>query len=360
MDHPTIKLAYIFLFSFLLFQFSTSPLKAQSDSTRTNKSESRIDPNDPEHVLFSSDDPMSVTLAFDIKEFIKNRYDPRYEDADITLHFNKEDSLVQHIKLKPSGIFRRTYCFYPPMHLNFKKTELLGNEPAEQHVMKLVAHCKNERIYTVYILREYLAYRLYNIISPYSLKVRLLNIAYQDTQNQKKRFNRYGFLVENAYNMAERTHSILEKDIKNYRENLLLDEATRVGIFQYMIGNTDWAAPLLHNIKLLQLANGRRIYVPYDFDYSGFVGTDYAIPAPALGITDVKERLYIGYCASDEMFMKAINDIESHKAEFYSLIENFDLLTKREKKYLLTYLDDFFVMMKDKPVLIQKLRMRCG
>jgi len=350
---------YFLLLSFLLLTFIQPELKAQLDSANAVKSEARFDPNDPEHILFSSNDPMSVTLAFDIKEFIRNRYDPKYEEAEITLHFNNEDSLVQHIKLKPSGIFRRTYCFYPPMHLNFKKTEFLGSEPAEQHTMKLVAHCKNERIYTVYILREYLAYRLYNIISPYSLKVRLLNIDYLDTKNPKNRFTRYGFLIENSYNMAQRTHSVLEKDPKLYRENLMLDQATRVGIFEYMLGNTDWAAPLLHNIKLLQTSAGQRIYVPFDFDYSGFVGTDYSIPDPRLGITDVKERLYIGYCASDEIFEKTLSEFEGYKDEFYKLIQSFELLNPREKKQLISFLDDFFSRLKDKQSLIKELRTRC-
>ena len=76
--------------------------------------------------------------------------------------------------------------------------------------------------------------------------------------------------------MAERTHSILEKDAKYSNSNLLMDEVIRVGIFEYMIGNTDWALSVLHNIKLLELPDAHRIYVPHDFDYSGFVGTDYA------------------------------------------------------------------------------------
>ncbi len=353
-----IRIKHWFLVSLLFLSLEIS-IQAQADSITRIQSENIKFPNDPEHILFSSNDPMHVTLAFDIKEFFKNRYDPKYQDADITLRFNKEDSLIQHIKLKPSGIFRRTFCFFPPMHLNFKKTEFLGSEPAEQHTIKLIAHCKNERLYTVYILREYLAYRLYNIISPYSLNVRLLNIDYQDTKNQKNRFSRYGFLIENSYNMAERTHSVLEKDLKYYRENLMVDEATRVGVFEYMIGNTDWAAPLLHNIKLLQLPNGQRIYVPFDFDYSGFVGTDYSIPAPALGITDVKERLYIGYCATDEIFEKTLKEFEAFKDEFYKLIQDFDLLNKREKKQLLSYLDEFFSQLKDKPSLIRALRSRC-
>jgi hypothetical protein len=359
MNNLNIKLFNFSTLLFLLIIFGAISLQAQPNSVQINKEDSIVVPDDPEHILFSSNEVMHITLAFDIHEFIKNRYDPKYQDADITLRFNKEDSLIQHIKLKPSGIFRRTYCFYPPMHLNFKKTEFLGSEPAEQHTIKLVAHCKNERIYTVYILREYLVYRLYNIISPYSLKVRLLNIDYQDSKNQKNRFSRYGFLIENSYNMAERTHSVLEKDMKYYRENLMVDEATRVGVFEYMIGNTDWAAPLLHNIKLLQLPNGQRIYVPFDFDYSGFVGTDYSIPAPALGITDVKERLYIGYCATDAIFEKTLKEFEAYKDEFYKLIQNFDLLNKREKKQLLNYLDEFFSQFNDKPALIKALRTRC-
>ena len=135
-----------------------------------------------------------------------------------------------------------------------------------------------------------------------------------------------------------------------------MEEIIRVGIFEFMIGNTDWAASVLHNIKLLELPDAHRIYVPHDFDYSGFVGTDYAIPDPALGIADVKQRLYMGRSESDEVFEKVLKEFESYKNDFYKLIREFDLLDKREKKQTLSYLDEFFDLLKDKPNLIISLK----
>jgi hypothetical protein len=356
----TQKTQYVqyFLIALFLFFFGNT-LKAQPDTTFSDKKDSIKTSMDSEHILFSSDDPLHIALQFDIHAFIKNRYDPKYQEAEITLRFSNEDSLIQHIKLKPSGLTRRTFCFFPPMHLNFKGSELLGNEPSDQHTLKLVAHCQNERIYTLYVLREYLAYRLYNLITPYSLKVRLLIIDYLDTNDQKFHFTRFGFLIENSYSMAERTHSVLQKDIKYYKDNLKIDEATRVGVFEYMIGNTDWAASLLHNIRLLKLSNGQHIYVPFDFDYSGFVGTDYSLPDPRLGLDNVKERLYNGYCAGDEIFNKTLTEFDGFKNDIYKLIQEFDYLNKREKKEILSYLDEFFSQLNDKPSLIKKLRSRC-
>ena len=60
---------------------------------------------------------------------------------------------------------------------------------------------------------------------------------------------------------------------------------TRVALFEYMIGNLDWSVPVRHNIKLIvpkEDSNAIAFPVPYDFDYSGLVKTDYAIPPPEL------------------------------------------------------------------------------
>lgn len=50
---------------------------------------------------------------------------------------------------------------------------------------------------------------------------------------------------------------------------------TRVAIFEYMIGNTDWSVPNNHNIELVFSRDNPALMpyaVPYDFDYCGLVG----------------------------------------------------------------------------------------
>jgi hypothetical protein len=350
-----IQISKLLLCSLLLF-FSANSLLAQKDTIRNSTKDTNKIVIDPVHGLFGPSDPMHITLKFDLNDFYKKRANSEYLDADVTLRFNNSDSVEHHIKIRPSGVFRRSYCYIPPIQLKFKGSEFQSKDIGEQRTIKLVTHCKNARANTVYVLREYLAYRLYNIITPYSLQVRLVYINYVDKKNPKKRFTRYGFLIENSEGMAERTHTILQRDPKYTNSNILMEQVIRVGVFEYMIGNTDWAASLLHNIKLLELPDGHRIYLPHDFDYSGFVGSDYAIPDPALGITDVKERIYMGRYENDETFERTLKEFDGYKTAFYKLIQDFEMLSIREKKETLSYLDEFFDLLKDKPALIITLR----
>src|SRR5690606_37701793 len=72
--------------------------------------------------------------------------------------------------------------------------------------------------------------------------------------------------------------------------------STRVELFQYMIGNTDFSIVNFHNSEVVRLPDGSYHPVPYDFDFSGLVDSPYASPAALLGTRSVRERVYRGFC----------------------------------------------------------------
>ena len=55
-------------------------------------------------------------------------------------------------------------------------------------------------------------------------------------------------------------------------------------MFQYLIGNTDFALSALHNAELLGRENGDYWPIVYDFDFSGAVNARYATPDPRVFI----------------------------------------------------------------------------
>lgn len=120
----------------------------------------------------------------------------------------------------------------------------------------------------------------------------------------------------------------------------------RMAIFCYMIGNTDWSVPNQHNCKVLSSmsysGSNLGVIVPYDFDYSGLVDTDYAVPYEKLGIESVRERLYLGLCRSEDVFINALKEFSDKKEEFYKVINNFTLLSEKERKRMTEYLDSFY------------------
>jgi hypothetical protein len=127
---------------------------------------------------------------------------------------------------------------------------------------------------------------------------------------------------------------------------------TRMAIFNYMIGNYDWAIPNQHNVLVLKStdlsANQMAIAIPYDFDFTGFVNPYYALPVEETGLKTIRERLFTGMCRTREDFKKEIMKIASRKAELLRVINDFQYLSPRSKKDLTTYLEEFFDLTENK------------
>ena len=120
---------------------------------------------------------------------------------------------------------------------------------------------------------------------------------------------------------------------------------TRVAIFEYMIGNTDWSVPANHNIKIVHTDSdsmSKPYVVPYDFDFSGLVNTNYSVPDERLPITDVKQRVYRGFLRSESEINKVLDVFKKQKDSIYAIVNNCNLLWPASKKNMLGYLDEFF------------------
>jgi hypothetical protein len=195
------------------------------------------------------------------------------------------------------------------------------------------------------VLKEYLIYKMFNLLTEMSFRVRLININFVDSKGKKKPFESYGFLVEDVDDMAKR-NGCREADIVNlHTEATDRDYMTLTAVFQYMIGNTDWAVPVPHNIKLMtpkKADNSKPFAVPYDFDYSGIVNAGYAVPSPELGILSVRDRLYRGFPRTITELKKALGIFIENKEKIYALVNDCKPLTPRNKKDMTEYLDEFY------------------
>ena len=280
--------------------------------------------------LFASDETLKFTLIIDTRELKKDESEtPEYSDGQLILDQNGEDKKFD-IKVRPRGNSRRffDFCTFPPIKLNFKKKEVEGTIFEGQDKLKLVAYCKDLEVNEAYVLKEYLVYKLYNILTPNSFKVRLAEITYSDINNKGKEVKRHGFLIEDDDTMAERNRGkITEMLMSNHDccERNTLDIFT---IFQYMIGNTDWwiGKSTIHNVKLVFMDNGTVIPVPYDFENCGLVDAKYAIPPEELQITNVKQRLSRDYCRLPRTYEGVIDKYNEHKEAIYAEINNFDAI----------------------------------
>lgn len=311
--------------------------------------------------LFNTSDILEIALRFDMTEFTRVRSRDEYMKALVTFYFSKEDSINLEAKLKSRGDFRHGYCTLPPISLNFKKDSLAGGDLNRFDKVKMVTHCKigNED----YLFKEYLTYRLYNILTDNSFRVRLLRINYINTRKENKSIRSYGFFIEPLDLLADRTKTDMEDSPFLTIRNIRADIMDRVAIFNYMIGNTDWSVPGQHNCKILNMpeAGGQveRMAVPYDFDYSGMVNAPYAIPQEGLGLTSVRQRIYLGLCSNEEDLLKILQDFAAKKDQFYREINEFPLLHEWQKKNMVTYLDEFFRGFDKKNSIVHNLLVNC-
>jgi len=301
--------------------------------------------------FFNSEDILHITIGFDISEFVKTKNNPENFDAILSV-YQKTDTVMQFIKVKARGTMRRNYCTFPPFTLKLK------NAPN----LKMVTHCRNSDLHENYLFREYLVYKLYNLVTPYSFRTRLVQIDYVDTKNTGRIISAYGFLIENDDDMASRNRSMVLDNDNISQKHMNNRDMARLALFNYMIGNTDWSVLSQHNIKILRPLDefsSEGIPVAFDFDYSGFVSTVYAAPAKDLPIKSVSERYYQGNCINPEQLEPVIEEFDKLKPQFLETIQSFELLPENSKKKLEYYLNGFYRSYRNQDVLISELNRTC-
>jgi hypothetical protein len=296
--------------------------------------------------LFEDDKIVEISLRFDLSTYFRTKPKDSYLTANLTIHLDQKDSVSRDIRLKTRGIFRNKYCTFPPIELNIKKVNFGYSDLNKITKLKLVPQCSSGKEKEDYVLREYLAYKLFNVLTDTSFRVRLLSINYIDTQKKRKPLRQYGFFIEPLEMLTARTnctpvkaHTLNQKDIVNR----IMD---RVALFNFMIGNYDWSVPGQHNIAVIKTLNlepnGLGIAIPHDFDWTGLVNPPYAVPTEEIGIENVRERRFEGVCRSKEVYNMELDQFLMKKEEFYRVINEFPYIDQRGKKDMITYLDGFF------------------
>jgi len=313
--------------------------------------------------LFEEENILEITLRFDLSTYFRTKPKESYLNANITIHLSEQDSVSQDIRLRSRGIFRNSYCVLPPIELNFKNANFGYSDLNRISKLKLVPQCRSGDLNGNYLLREYLCYKLFNVMTDTSFRVRLLTINYIDTEKKRKSLTQYGFLIEPLEMLLARTNAVeVTSDALN-QKSIIPRIMDRVAIFNYMIGNYDWSIPGRHNVKVIKSLNfdpsGLGIAIPYDFDWTGLVDADYAIPAENVGTLNVRERLFLGVCRTREVYEKAVVEFNQKKDEFYKVINEFPYLSKKDKKDIILYMDEFYSRLNIKKDLVDYMLSTC-
>jgi hypothetical protein len=305
--------------------------------------------------LFAEDSTINVTLTAPLSTIIRERptegYIPgtfEYEDAE-----GKTQTL--DVGLRTRGNFRLRTCDFPPLRVNFKKSAVHGTLFDGQNKLKMVAHCDNQARYEQYVLREYMAYRVLNLLTDKSFRVRLMQVRYVDSDGRRKDQVRYAFFIEHKKRLAKRLGVPIYAVEDGELNEMDGEHLNLTSIFQLFIANTDFspiAGPpdsnCCHNYVLFRDKEGGPVTaIPYDFDQSGFVDAPYAEPNPRMKIRSVTQRLYRGRCVFNEQVGASIDAFSTMRDPIYEIVENQPGATERVRKTLARFIDKFYAVVDD-------------
>lgn len=294
--------------------------------------------------LFQEDTPLQITISGPIRRIVREAENSMRPHRAIIMQ--GEESLPIMLSARGKSRRKKENCRFPPLRISFAGKPAKTSLFYRQGRIKLVTHCRESSRSEQTMLREYAAYRLYNLVTPESLKVRLAYITYADDGNEVTK--RLGFFIEDADDAARRL-GMKEVDTGDIPVNALnLEDAARYGVFQYLIGNTDWAMvvgpnPLdcCHNTRLLGPTKGAKddlTPVPYDFDNSGIVDAPYAFPNSKLGTRSVKVRVYRGFCLANNLIAGEIEHLRKLRPALEAEINAIPELTQKNRTKMLRYL----------------------
>ena len=329
LSRRAIVIACFFILAFTIVPTNIETVKPKKDPA--------------EKSLFSTNEVLNIILKGDVRSVLNDR-EENSKSHQLELVFKEDSSDVTvPVQVKTRGHFRKLSenCSYPPLLIEFPKD---GPQSStifhEQSKLKLVMPCQGDD----YVIREWLVYKLYNLVTPNSFNARLVRVKIDDSKNKKNAAPFYGILLEEEMQLAKRNHSISIERKQLKPEQTQSDAFLTMAVFEYMIGNTDWSIEFMQNIKLLLPENSQvPIPVPYDFDHSGIVNSTYAAPAAELRMSSIRERRYRGYCLKD---MKAFDNVIARfnqlKDDIYKVYSSCTLLDAKYIKSTTQYLDEFY------------------
>jgi hypothetical protein len=308
--------------------------------------------------LFRSNEPLAVRISAPLRDLARDRNTaPEYRPGSLVYADGRGGELELPVRVRPRGKSRRfnSYCQVPPLRLKVAKSDVRGTLFHGQNNLKLVTHCKAAARHDRFIQKEYLVYRMLNQITDASFRVRALDIDYVDTARPGASERRFGFVIEDKGRLAKRLGMTVARVERLVPDQLDGDHASLMDLFAFMVANTDFSfiAPwgdeeCCHNTLLLQNGGGGPYApMPYDFDMTGFVNAPYAVVDGKLPISNVRQRLYRGFCRSGDGVSRAVARLQEARPAIFEVLRTETALDERGRKDAVAFIEAFYAIVDD-------------
>jgi hypothetical protein len=318
--------------------------------------------------IFSDATEMNITLS---GPWRKIQHNIKKNDLyPVQLTYTGADGQLHTIdaEVTPRGLTRRfKVCKFPPLKIHFDKEKMKGTEFRGNKSLKLVTYCQVNSKYEQYYVKESLAYLIYSQITEYSFRVQPMMVEYKDSERDSS-ITRFSFLIEDADEVADRND--LKKLTVGRVPHTKLDalETSYLSLFQYLIGNLDWAATsgpekdkCCHNSKIIGKSENEnpKYAIPYDFDASGLVNAHYAVPPDGLKVRNIRQRLYRGFCVNNDMLPQAVARFNEKKPDIMALFEDNTHLTDKNRKNSIKYIEEFYEILNNPKLFKREITDKC-
>jgi len=325
--------------------------------------------------LFADGPPLRITLTAPFKSLVSMaKYALKPYPATLTLTDPAGATQSFAIQVRARGISRRKYyCGFPPLLLTFDKDAVRGSLFHGQHHLKLVNYCNPGPDFEQRVMLEYLVYKLYNLVTPMSFRVRSAQVTYRDSAAEPG-ITRFGYLIEDIRSVAGRNE---REEVKGPSHVVSLGQldpraTTRAAMLEYMIGNLDWdflasavGESCCHNARLLAAPDAKPatardvVPVPYDFDFTGFVDSPYAGPPEGIPIEKLTNRFFRGYCAQSGEIPAVAQEYLARRADMTAVIDRQPGLDPKFRDKTERFMDGFFATLNDPGRLQSQLIRHC-
>lgn len=313
------------------------------------------------HPLFADQTTLELKITAPFDDLRSDDEERPEYDSIIEFPGPDGENVARAIEIRIRGKSRVANCSFPPLSLDFTRDDVDGPAFAGtvfdgQDRLKLVTLCEPRNSYRDYLAQEFLIYRMLNALTDRSFRVRWATVEFVYSDNDRRDpFVENAFLIEEDWEVAERL-GMEVVDVESLSASSLDPEyTTLLTVFQYLIGNTDWAvkerAPgedsCCHNGKVIATGGVEPyIVLPYDFDNAGLINAEYAVPSDRLRIRYVTQRLYRGFCVMNDEIEDAIAKLNSQRENLLSILDD-ERLSERGRERAIDFVSDSFEVLND-------------
>ena len=315
--------------------------------------------------LFQDQSTLRVEITAPLGTLVRERSETEYLPGVFSFKDANGEPLELDIQLRARGNFRHRNCDFPPVTLNFRKSQVEGTLFDQQDKLKMVTRCKDTLQYEQSVVREYLAYQLLNSVSDFGFRVRLLQVTWVDSDGRMGRMARSAFLIEHKNRLADRIGMSPQEVARVETGNIQPEQLNLASMFQYLIGNVDFSPiagstdECCHNYALFGKSTDSMVAIPFDFDLAGIVNAPYAATNKELGVERLGQRAYRGYCVNNGYVAGSISEFREARETLYALVSDQKELETSVRERITSYMDEFYDVIDDPQEVERKIAGNC-